>query len=218
MYLDISIFTYTYTDIRPLTYAYWCVSRSSYKQSLHTDHPWNMGRRKLIDLRVLSLTCHGHYINGSKLFQDTSREFISNHNVTEKNAHASEHNVIYDICDILSSYFEAINCLVRMRMLTVKNEFSLSTQMLQASRPRCHCTKVCTKPHTTRSSGIAATRAAGRKSLEVAMCDSLLRASGHVIYDACWVQQKPSEARCNGERWNSPRRKIMVADFALGGL
>ena len=124
MYLDISIFTYTYTDIRPLTYAYWCVSRSSYKQSLHTDHPWNMGRRKLIDLRVLSLTCHGHYINGSKLFQDTSREFISNHNVTEKNAHASEHNVIYDICDILSSYFEAINCLVRMRMLTVKNEFS----------------------------------------------------------------------------------------------
>ena len=85
MYLDISIYTYTYSyiDMRPLTYAYWCVSRSSYKQSFHTDHPWNMGRRKLIDVRFLSLTCQGHHVlNGSKLFQDISREFISNHNLS----------------------------------------------------------------------------------------------------------------------------------------
>ena len=89
------------------------------------------------------------------------------------------------ICDILSSYFEAINCLVRMRMLTVKNEFSPAPKCSKLRVPDTTNTKVCSKPQTTRSTGIAATRAAGRKSLEVAMCDSLLRASGHVIYDAC---------------------------------
>ena len=103
-------------------------------------------------------------------------------------------------------------------MLNVKNEFSPAPKCSKLRAPDTINTKVCSKPQTTRSTGIAATRAAGRKSLEVATCDSLLRAGGHVIYDACWIQQKSSEARCNGERWNSPRQKIMVADFALGGL
>ena len=71
-------------------------------------------------------------------FQYISREFVSNHNVIKK-MHMPLNTMQYLICDILSSYFESMNCLVRM--LTVKNEFShvfSSTQMLQASRPRYH--------------------------------------------------------------------------------
>ena len=154
-------------------------------------------------------------LNGSKLFQYISRECVSNHNVIEK-MHMPLNTMQYMICDILSSYFESMNC--RVRMLTVKNEFSPAPKCSKLPVPDTINAKVCIKPWTTRSTGIAATRAAGRKSLEVATCDSLLRASGHVIYDACWIQQRPSEARCNGERWNSPRQEIMVVDFALEGL
>ncbi len=113
-------------------------------------------------------------------------------------------------------FFFAINYLVHT--LTIQNVFSVAPKRSKLPVPDAIDTKVCSTTQTTRSTGIAAPRAAGRKSLEVATRDSSLRASGHVIYDACWIQQKHSKARCNGERWNSPPGNygFRVPDLVLG--
>ena len=122
-------------------------------------------------------------------------------------------NLQGDSWSILFIFFFAINYLVHT--LTLQNLFSVAPKRSKLPVPDAIDTKVCSTTQTTRSTGIAAPRAAGRKSLEVATCDSSLRASGHVIYDACWIQQKHSKARCNGERWNSPHQEIMVSEFQI---